>query len=234
VAELEPRFRADALEALAYACGELLVDDAGGSFFAYCAGSTVPIHNSSMLLVGASARAGDEDILASAAGALEYTLERQRRDGTWPYGEGDGLAWVDGFHTAYILDALAQWHEAVGDARALGALERGLDAYLERLVDPDGAARATLESRFPVDAHALAWGIAILARLAPYDARALPTARRMAGWTLERMRRSDGRFAFRQHARWRNPVPYVRWSDTPMLLGLAELLTAERRVDGVR
>src|SRR5205823_4227010 len=146
----------------------------------YCAGSATPIHNSSMLLAAAAARVGDGTAVATAARAVAFTIARQRPDGSWPYGEGPGLDWVDGFHTAYILDSLATWHEASADAAALASLERGLDLYLRRLIDPDGAARATLEARYPVDTHALAWAIAILARLAPYDERALPTAHRVA------------------------------------------------------
>jgi hypothetical protein len=42
------------------------------------------------------------------------------------------------------------------------------------------------------------------------------------------MRRRDGRFAFHLHRLYRNPIPYIRWSDGHMLLALASYLTAER------
>src|SRR5947208_3350284 len=77
----------------------------GEACFASCAGSATPIHNSSMLLAAAAARVGDGKAVATAARAVAFTIARQRPDGSWPYGEGPGLDWVDGFHTAYILDS---------------------------------------------------------------------------------------------------------------------------------
>jgi len=125
-----------------------------------------------------------------------------------------------------VLDGLALWHARTGDARAESALRRGLDLYLRRLIDADGAARATLGSRYPVDAHACASSISTFSRLVAVDERAFPAALRVTGWTLDHLQRGDGRFAFQLHRRYRNSVPYIRWSDGHMLLGLSHLLTA--------
>src|SRR5262249_19578264 len=126
--------------------------------------------------------------------------------------------------TAYVIEVLGWWAGKSGDATVQAAAERGLEAYLERLVDPDGAARATVDDRYPIDVHAAATGITTLSRLRSLHPRADETADRMLVWTLERLRRHDGRFAFQRHRLYRNSVPYVRWSDGHMMLALAAYL----------
>ncbi len=192
-------------------------------YFAYFAGSKVPIHNASVLVAALFARAGGRD--TSAEQALRYTLERQREDGSWPYGEGPRLGWVDGYHTVYVLESLGRVHEANTDRAVEMAIRRGLDLYVTRLVDADGAPRHTLASRYPLDIHAAASGVTGLCNLRRYDERALPTAERLLAWALENMRRRDGRFAFQSHRRFRNAVPYIRWNDAHMLLALGTYLS---------
>lgn len=219
-----------ARQALSYAESELFVERADARFFAYFAGSTVPVHNANMLMAGVFARCAER--LRSPAAAVGYSLEHQRPDGSWPYGEGRGLGWVDGFHTAYVLEGLARWHESAPSEEIRVAIERGLKLYLTRLVDPDGAPRASLASRYPVDIHAASSALTMLSRLRAYDGRAWPTACRVLAWTLRHMRRGDGRFAFQRHRFYRNSTPYVRWNDAHMLLGLASCLASDRADEG--
>lgn len=218
VEELAPAGRfAPAIEgALGFARSRLLVEEGEDVFFAYYHGSRVPIHNASLLVASVFARRGRED---DALPAVRYTLSRQLPDGSVPYGEGPGLDWVDGYHTAFVLWSLGRL--AQGDA-----LTAALDFFLSRLVDPDGAVRASPESRFPVDIHSCASSIWALADLRERDPRALETAGRILAWTLANMRRDDGRFAFQKRRAFRSSVPYARWSDGHMLLALSEYLTA--------
>ena len=211
--------------AVRYALDRLLVDREGKAFFAYYDGAQTPIHNASALVAALCARLGDGDDRVDRAFA--YLVARQRPDGTWPYGEAAGLEWVDGFHTAYVLEALASRAARGGDSELESALDRGLDAYLTRLIDPDGAPRASLYERYPLDVHAAASAIRMLSLLASRDPRAAEGADRVLGWTLANLVRRDGRFAFQLHRRHAKRVPYIRWSDGHMLLALATYL--ERR-----
>lgn len=208
--------------AVAWAAAELPVERDGKRWFAYYPGSSIPVHNASLMVAGLMARTSTLDSIA--ADAVAFSLDRQRPDGSWPYGDDPRLGWVDGYHSVYVLESLDRWSRAGRPPAVDDAIECGLDLFLTRLVDPDGAARASLDSRFPVDTHACAIAVTGLCRLAARDSRALPTAERILTWTLAHMRRRDGRFAFQRHRVGRNSVPYIRWSDAHMLLALATWL----------
>jgi hypothetical protein len=218
------RFAAAVDSALEYARAHLVVEQGGEAFYAYYEGSTVPIHNANLLVASLFARRSrPEDALP----ALRFSLARQQPSGSWPYGEEPGLGWVDGYHTAFILWSLRRAAGIEAErARTETALGAALDFFLGRLVDGDGAVRASPERRYPIDIHSCASAIWALAGLDERDPRALEAAARVLGWTLGHMRRDDGRFAYQRRRLFRASVPYARWSDGHMLLALSEFLTA--------
>ncbi len=222
----DDRFRDGANQAAVYACAELAVDHADGTYFCYIPGSRVPIHNANLLVASLIARCGEpgSDAHEIARRAMSYSLSHQHTDGSWPYGEGRGLEWVDGFHTAYVLQDLDRWSNHVQEPAVDRALRRGLELYLTGLIDSDGAPRASLSSRYPIDIHGCATAISVLASLGRRDARARPTAVRVLNWTLEHMSRTDGQFKFQRHRCWTNSTPYFRWGNAHMLLALADLM----------
>src|SRR5262245_48973986 len=71
------------------------------AYFAYHGRSDQLVHNANLL--GTSLVHDLAGGLPGAAEAIEtataLTLRAQVSDGTWPYGEGNGLQWVDSFHT---------------------------------------------------------------------------------------------------------------------------------------
>jgi len=215
-----------ARQALGFAIDELLVSEGDARFFAYYVGSTTPIHNASMLLAALAARCGTDEAVSIARRAVEYTLARQQTSGAWPYGEAPGLGWVDGFHTGYVLWSLATWNSNARPV-ATDALRRGLRFYVDRLIDADGAARATTERRYPIDVHAAATAVWVLSELASVLPAAGLAASRVLDWTFSYLRRDDGRFAFQKHRMYRNSVPYFRWSDAHMLLALSSYALLE-------
>ncbi len=123
--------------------------DAGdGAYFGYLPGDRTPIHNANMLVCALLARLGRlldrEDYQRAASAGTEYTVRRQRADGSWPYGEREDLGWVDGFHTGYVLDCLQTCFEAgVGGSNAEAAWTRGVDYYVHALIERDGTPRYT-------------------------------------------------------------------------------------------
>lgn len=185
-----------------------------GPFFSYVLGSDTLIHNANLLAAAAMARAGRahgrsdwEDLAFATAGV---SVDLQEPDGSWMYGEAPNLRWIDGFHTAYNLVAL----------RMLGgfdsALDRGLAFYLDHLFDSGGRPRLRSDRRGLLEVHTLATGLWCLALLADRSESARQT---LSGCLRHAMtlRRSDGAFATTSL----NRIPYIRWGQAHMLLGLA-------------
>ncbi len=230
--DADPRFEELAESACRGALDTLLATTPGGQYFGYYQGSCTPIHNANLLVASAVARcpeAGSDGGADAARSAIAFTVSHQRQNGSWPYGEGRGLEWVDGYHTAYNLVSLFRYLESANDPAVEAALDRGLAFYIDHLFEPSGAPRATDERLYPIDIHGASSAIWALATLRSRSPGALPLAALVLEWTLAHMQRGDGRYAFQLHAHHRNSIPYVRWSDAHMLLALASLAEARRQ-----
>ncbi|GIK76700.1 MAG: hypothetical protein BroJett022_03900 [Actinomycetes bacterium] len=209
----------------------------GGAFFGYFPGDRSPIHNASLLacrllarLLAAGGAGGDERRMADAVEAgVGFALAHQRADGSWPYAEAAIGGWVDNFHTGYVLDALLDCVPVLSPRlreRALAAWRRGLDLYTKGLFDPDGAPRATMARRYPIDGQCVAQAIETYSRASAIEPGFLGAAWRAFDFAIRRMRRVDGTFVFQRHRLWTNRVPHVRWVQAPMLAAMGSLLDA--------
>jgi hypothetical protein len=215
--------------------------DAGeGAYFGYLPEDRSPIHNSNLLAAALLARLAalgpsDEDFGAAAAAAVRYSTARQRADGSWPYGERPNLAWVDNFHTGYVLDALRACADAgVAEAEAEAAWGRGVEYYRRALFLPDGTPRYYSTRVFPVDAQSVAQGIQTLSIAARHDRSYADQAWRVFGFALRRMLGDDGLPIFQRRRIWSNRAPHFRWVVAPMLLALTHLLAIQPPAPAVR
>ena len=225
-----------ALEAADFIADSLTVQGGGSSHIGYVPGVLTLIHNANALGAGYLARvgvaAGRQDLVEAAREALQPTLTAQRVDGLWGYGEGQNLAWVDGFHTAYVLVGLLDVWRATGDPLVLDVLRRGTAAYVVRLFHDDGVPRYSERSVWPIDVHCASSGIDALTRLAEIDERCLPMARRVARWSLDNLYDGRGWFVYQKTQWYVNRIPYIRWSQAHMFRALARLLATDAQGAG--
>jgi hypothetical protein len=206
-------------------------EDPPGAYFGYLVGDRSPIHNSNMLVSAFLARVAAErdrpEWHAAARRGLEWTIRRQRPDGSWPYGERPTLGWVDGFHTGYVLDALRVCADlGLGDAVEEAWL-RALDYYRRNLFLSDGRPRYYADSTFPIDLQCVAQALQTFSIAAAYDRSYLQDARRVLAWTQRAMRGDAGAYFFQRRRLWVNHTLHMRGGNADMLLGLARLLRAE-------
>jgi hypothetical protein len=206
----------------------------GGAYFGYLPGDRSPIHNSSLLAAALLARlsavgSSDADGFgAAAASAVLYSTAHQRPDGSWPYGEWPDLAWVDNFHTGYVLDALRVCADAsVAAAEAEEAWKRGVAFYRRALFVDDGTPRYYANRVFPVDAQSVAQGIQTLSIAGRHDRSCTGQAWKVFAFALRRMTGGDGLPIFQRRRLWANRASHFRWVVAPMLLALSHLLTPE-------
>ena len=206
-----------------------------GACFGYHPGDRSLIHNANML-VGAllsrleAAGCADAAMRDAAEASLEFTLARQRPDGSWPYGERGDLKWVDGFHTGYVLDALRRFADGpIRASDAESAWRRGIDFYQRRMFLPDGAPKYFADSLFPLDSQSVAQGIQTLSLAAAHGAAEPDAAWRVFAFARRRMLRRDGLPVFQRRRFWVNRIPHARWVVAPLLLALSELLSPAAR-----
>ena len=136
-------------------------------------GDVSPIHNANMLVSALLARLSKllrrDDLGSAAAAALDYTICRQRSDGSWPYGEQPHLAWVDGFHTGYVrlcshLCGVGLWWRGRENRMA-----SWIALLREAIIERDGTPRYGPRSRYPVDGQSVAQAILTLSRAVPLE-----------------------------------------------------------------
>ncbi len=208
--------------------------DEPGAYFGYLPGDRSPIHNSSLLaaslLARLAAETGESRFADPAEMAVLYTTARQRRDGSWPYGERPNLAWVDNFHSGYVLDALRTCADAgVASREAEGAWRHGLAHYRRELFLADGTPKYHPHKVYPIDAQCVAQGIQTLSIAASHEPEAETMAWRVLDFALRKMRRQDGLPMFQRRRLWSNRAVHPRWVVAPMLLAVSHLLSARDR-----
>lgn len=155
--------------------------------------------------------------------AARFVVRRQHPDGSWSYGTGSAQGWADNFHTAYVLTSLYRIKAAVPASRAdiEPAFDRGLGYWLSRFFLANGTPKYYNNSVYPIDVHAAAAAIVTLC-----EVRHLDMARKVAQWTIEHMRDTDGFFYYQLRKRIAINTPFMRWGQAWMAYALARLIEA--------
>ena len=185
------------------------------------------------LLTSASQVFSNDDYWRIAERNLNFVLESQNADGSWPYALDGVRAFVDHFHTCFVMKALAKIHSLTGHDACLGALTRGVKYYLENLFDEDGlpkpfskAPRLTVYKRELYDCAECINLCLLLRDRFPRLAAKLETV--VAG-ILKDWIKPDGSFRSRKlHFGWDN-VPMHRWGQSQMFRSLAFYLREAKK-----
>jgi hypothetical protein len=222
-----PRAVVDA--ALRFLLERLLVEDDEAPYFRYLEQSPALIHNANVMsasLVGEVAlRHDDKHLERLALRTLDTTLRAQRPDGSWPYADVGGQGWIDNFHTAYVLEALARV-ERLSPSIA-PAIERGV-AYWERhFFEEDGTPKYWPHRRWPLDAQCFAQAIDTWLAVADIVPNAVAAAQRTAEAFVRRMVRPSGLVVFQRRRLGTIAPPVTRWTAAPAFRALSHLALAE-------
>ncbi|MBA2703002.1 MAG: hypothetical protein H0U60_04020 [Blastocatellia bacterium] len=199
--------------------------------FSYSPIDNTCVFNASLLaaetLASVGAITGETEFCDFAVRAGRYVVKRQRGDGAWMYGAAANQAWVDNFHTAYVLQSLSLITKTCGaaDARLFGeALQRGYKFWRERFFLADGWPKYYDDALYPADTHSGAAAIVTLLELRAVDNEALPLAQEVANWLLNNMRDSRGFFYYQRNRLYTVRAPFMRWSQAWTAYALARLL----------
>jgi hypothetical protein len=174
-------------------------------YLAYIAGSDTQVHNVNM--IGAA--------LIGRKECMEFSVKRQRSDGSWWYGEAENQHWIDSFHTGYNLVALRE------SGMFPAAARRGFEYWDRTFWTPEFAPRYYHDRDYPFDAHCSAQGI--LTYLAFGE---IQKANGVARWVIKHLWDDRGFFWYQRTPWFTNRICYMRWAQAWMYCALAKLIKA--------
>jgi hypothetical protein len=157
---------------------------------------------------------------------LNYVLEAQNADGSWPYSTDGKRDFVDHFHTCFVLKALVKIEALAGNPQVTEAIEKGVGYYVQNLFDEQKLPkpfsrrpRMTVYRRELYDyAECINLAVLLKGRFAALDViltRVLP----LDGW-----QKRDGSFRARQLLIGWDNTPMHRWAQAQLFRSLSFLL----------
>lgn len=179
------------------------------------------------MLTAASIEFSDDNYRRIADRNLNFVLEHQNADGSWPYSTDEDRLFVDHFHTCFVLKALAKIEAMTNNPRCTDAIERGIDYYVKNLFDEEGLPkpfsrrpRMTVYRRELYD-YAECINIAVLleGRFPALDGILARVINDLNKW-----QKNDGSFRSRQLLLGWDNTPMHRWAQSQMFRSLCLLL----------
>lgn len=207
-------------------------EDDRGVCLAYTPTQFSPVHNANLLGAVALLRGWSLDDdgrkLDVAQRAFAWSLQHMNVDGSWFYGVGEKYAWIDNFHTAYVIDCLLEGHALAGEGLVpQDALDRTIAFWVENFFESDGAPRYYRERLYPLDSQCTAQAIETFARLSDLDPALLDRAYGILSWATTNFRRRDGFYLYRKGRFFTNRLVSIHWGQATMLAALGALLYHE-------
>jgi hypothetical protein len=183
-------------------------------------------------LTSAAKFLGNEHFLEIAQRNVNFVLESQNADGSWPYAVDGKRDFVDHFHTCFVMKALAKIYFLTGNDECIKALARGVDFYLKKLFSEDGMPRPFAKApRLTVYRHELydsAECINLCLLLRNYFPQLNNTLEIVIAGILKNWVKPDGSFRSRQLMFGWDNVPMHRWGQSQMFRSLAFYLCETR------
>ena len=199
-----------------------------GFCLSYIPLASVRVHNAnclgSALLARVYNHTREEELFQVATEALSYTVNYQAEDGSWTYGPEENCAWVDSWHTAYVLESLRDYALGTGDLRYENSCRRGWEFYLQSFFLADGTPKYYSTGIYPIDIQSASQAIETLCNFRAWNVAAVSLAVQVALWTIDHMQDRDGHFYFQRHKFLVNRTPTFHWGQATMLSALAYLL----------
>ncbi len=200
---------------------ELKLRDSGEEVvFGYIPGETKVVHNVNLLAAAYFARlyvhSKDSRHERYAAGATTFTVNAQREDGAWPYGEEQYHRWIDNFHTGFNLVSLDTVRRNLSTDRWDEAIEDGLAYHMRNHFLEDMTPKYYDTGLYPVDIHNFAQGIDTFLTFGNTE-----KARALLDRAVELMWDDRKHYFYYQKKRWyKNRINYLRWSQAWMFYAL--------------
>ena len=211
--------------------------DGDGQCFSYTPLDHSRVHNVNLLAAELLARTftktGIDEYRDAAERAARFTLARQRRDGSWLYGEAESQSWIDSFHTGFALVSLKHLIEYLDSPGWRTALDAGYQFYEKHFFLADGTPGHYHDRLRPHDVHSAAQGVITFVEMTELMPNAKAMASRVVRWAIDKLQDPAGFFYFQRHRFYTIKTSYMRWAQAWMLYALSLYLSRNRIIGNV-
>ena len=219
--------------AVAQSACDFILDELGwlefpeGILLRYYPKADILVHNSNMigasLLARVNSLAPHPRYRELGERAIQFTVHHQTTPGGWYYGVGSKWAWIDSFHTGYVLEALHTFCRSTGVTKYEPALKKGYGYFVETFFGSDGTPRYYAQKSPPIDIQCASQSIQTLINLRELHPDSVTTAVKVAEWTIANMQDRTGYFYYRKYPLITNKTPTLHWGQATMFAALALL-----------
>jgi len=190
--------------------------------FGYIPGERVIVHNANLMGSGFFARlfthAENSLYRGYAIKSAQYSVNAQRGDGAWVYGEKEHFQWVDNFHTGFNLVSLNAVQQFLGMDRWESNIKSGLEYHLEHHFLDDMTPKYYDRKLYPLDIHNFAQGIDTMLTFG-YSDKAEQLLRRCIDQFWDE---KENYFYYQKTKLYTNRINYIRWSQAWMFYALTK------------
>lgn len=189
------------------------------------------------VLFDAAHRFDVSEYFSKAERNLNFILETQGDDGSWPYAVDDGHeSFIDHFHTCFVLKNLFKINQYLQKEEVGLALVNGYRYYRNALFYRDGMPRYYARSPRTQIVRVETYNFAEAITLGVLLRDKIPSAYQVAQDLALRLSRdfqlSDGHFVTRVYASGvRHTLPFMRWPQAQLFYALTSLLVAKNGHD---
>ncbi len=222
------------LEKARSACDFILVDlnktyDSDGDFsFSYSPLDYTQVFNASLLGVRLLSRTyaytNELQLLEECRKAVSFVCKHQQENGAWSYSPLSFHKWIDNFHTGYNLECIYTYQSVSADNSFQKQLKKGLEYYLETFFEDNGLPKYYHNSKFPIDMHTTGQLIVTLSKMSILSENE-DLVHKVINWSIKNMFDvQKGYFYFYREKYFKIKIPYMRWTQAWMFLGLSHYL----------
>jgi hypothetical protein len=220
------------------ACDFILKDlnrtyDENGDFsFSYSPLDKTQVFNASLLgarlLCRTYSYTKDQILIDESQKVVSYVCKYQQKNGAWNYSPLPFHAWIDNFHTGYILECIFTYQSISHNLSFNKYLENGLDYYLNTFFEQNGLPKYYSNYKYPIDLHTTAQLIVTLSKLKILNEKK-ELVDKVLFWSIENMfDHKKGYFHYYKEKYFTIKIPYMRWTQAWMFLGMTYYLLHQK------
>jgi len=168
---------------------------------------------------------GDEAYWKAAERNINFVIQSQNSDGSWPYAMDGVRGFIDHFHTCFVMKGLAKVWKLTGHEACQKALQKGVKYYLASLFDERGIpkpfAQAPRMTVYRCELYDCAECLNLVALLQDDFPEMRAVGDRVTTDILDRWRLRSGSFRSRKLLVGWDNVPMHRWGQSEIFRSLA-------------